>query len=565
MHTESVFILLFVVATTVAIASRKLKIPYTVALVGAGLLLGALDVVEAPQLTKELLFTLFLPGLLFEAAYHLDFEDFKRHLLAIATLAVPGVIVAIVLVAALLTPFVDGFGLGAGFDWRHAVVFGALIAATDPIAVVALFKTLGAPRQLGVLVEGESLLNDGTAVVLFGLAIALTTGEQVTAGGLVVEFLVTVGAGALIGITIGMAVSEVMKRLDDPMVEITLTTIAAYGSFVAAENLGFSGVIATVTAGMLCGNYTATKGMSPSTRISVESFWEYVAFALNSILFLLIGFEVDVVGFEGGGPSLLQSWLPILGAYLAVTLSRIVVVGGVSGLLVARGRAIPTSWSLVLGWGGLRGGISMVLALSLAPDFPNRDLLVTMTLGVVILVLVIHGMTVGSLLNRLGLTTRRAERESYETARGQLQISRRALVELGHLKASRCTDPEVLERLEAEYSERVSAAERHMRDLHLEHADLREEEERRTRRRLLFTEKGQVLESYRRGLMAHEVYERLLQDIDARLARIEGHLSGPALGVDDDDPSPEDPDPGDASPGPVEIRDLAPEDPEGPA
>ena len=146
---------------------------------------------------------------------------------------------------------------------------------------------------------------------------------------------------------------------------------------------------------------------------------------------------------------------------------------------------------------------------------------------------------------------------------GQLQISRRALVELGHLRQSRFTDPEVLERLEAEYSERVSSAEQKMKDLHLEHADLREEEERRTRRRLLFTEKGQVLDSYRKGLMGHEVYERLLQDIDARQARLEGHLSS-SPPENDDDPSPEDPDSGGEPSGPVEIGDLAPEDPAGP-
>ena len=200
MHVETIFILLFVVATTVAIASRKLRVPYTVALVAAGLLLGALDVVEAPFLTKELLFALFLPGLLFEAAYHLEFEDFKRDLLPIVSLAVPGVVAAIALVALLLTPFVGGLDLEAGFTWEFGLVFGALIAATDPIAVVALFKTLGAPKRLGVLVEGESLLNDGTAVVLFGLALAFVTGEEVTGAGLFVDFVRSVGAGAAIGV-----------------------------------------------------------------------------------------------------------------------------------------------------------------------------------------------------------------------------------------------------------------------------------------------------------------------------------------------------------------------------
>ncbi|HEX9887409.1 MAG TPA: Na+/H+ antiporter [Longimicrobiales bacterium] len=526
MHVETVFILLFVVASTVAIASRKLRVPYTVALVATGLLLGALDVMEAPFLTKELLFAVFLPGLLFEAAYHLEFDEFKRHLVPIVSLAVPGVVVAIALVALLLTPFVGGLELEAGFTWEYGLVFGALIAATDPIAVVALFKSLGAPKRLGVLVEGESLLNDGTAVVLFGLALAFTTGEAMSGGDLLWEFVVSVGAGAAVGMVIGMAVAEVMKRVDDPMVEITLTTVAAYGSFVAAEHFHFSGVIATVAAGMLCGNYAATRGMTPSTRIAVEAFWEYLAFALNSIVFLLIGLQVELVGTPGGSPGLLRAWLPILGAYVAVTLARTFVVGGVYAGLAAARRPIPASWAVVLGWGGLRGGISMVLALSLAPTFPHRNFIITMTFGVVILVLLIHGMTMAPLLNRLGLAARHEARESFEQARGRLQVARRALAELQSMRETRFTDPDVLDALEAEYEERLEAARGQIRNLHLEHRELRLEEDIRARRRLLFAEKDELLEAYRRGLVSQDVEEHLLADIDARMTRLEEGLEG---------------------------------------
>lgn len=183
----------------------------------------------------------------------------------------------------------------------HGLVFGALIASTDPIAVVGLFKSLGAPKRLAVLVEGESLLNDGTAVVLFTLILGIAQGQEVSTGAAVLDFVKVVGMGVLIGVAMGFAVSKVIQRVEEPMIEITLTTIAAYGSFVAAEQLHYSGVIATVTAGMICGNYAVRTGMGPTTRIAVESFWEYVAFALNSIVFLLIGFEVHVrIRLEGG-------------------------------------------------------------------------------------------------------------------------------------------------------------------------------------------------------------------------------------------------------------------------
>jgi len=180
MATEG-FVLLFVVATGVAIAARRFRLPYTVALVLAGLGLGVVNLFEPPELTRDLLYAVFLPGLLFEAAFHLEFNDFRREWTAIPALAVPGVAAAVGLTAVILEPIVQALQLGAGFGWADAVIFGALIAATDPIAVVGMFKTLGAPRRLIVLLEGESLLNDGTAIVLLSLVLGLVSGRDVSA------------------------------------------------------------------------------------------------------------------------------------------------------------------------------------------------------------------------------------------------------------------------------------------------------------------------------------------------------------------------------------------------
>ena len=396
METETIFIVLFVVATAVAIGVQRLAVPYTVALVFTGLVLGVVHVFEAPHLTKALLFGVFLPGLLFEAAFHIEFKQFWRNRIAISSLALPGVVAAIALTAMILTPVANGLHFVQNFTWQHALVFGALISATDPIAVVALFKSLGVPKRLSVLLEGESLLNDGTAIVFFTLSLALVTGTVVTAGGLALDFIKIVGIGALIGTGIGLAVSQVIKQVNDPMIEITLTTIAAYGSFLTAEHFHYSGVIATVAAGMLCGNYGFRVGMSPSTRIAVETFWEYVAFALNSIVFLLIGLEVH---FQ----ALLDSWQAILVAYLVVTGGRALVVFAASFLLFRTRERIPWTWSLILTWGGLRGGLPMVLVLSLPTDFPHRELLVSMTFGVVLLSILVHGLTMSPLLRWLGL------------------------------------------------------------------------------------------------------------------------------------------------------------------
>jgi monovalent cation:H+ antiporter, CPA1 family len=193
METETIFILLFVVATAVAIAVQRLAVPYTVALVFTGLVLGLVHAFEAPHLTKALLFSVFLPRLLFEAAFHIEFKQFWRNRLAISSLALPGVVAAIALTAMILTPVANALHFVQGFTWQHALVFGAFISATDPIAVVAIFKNLGVPKRLAALLDGESLLNDGTAIVFFTVSLAPVTGTVVTDGGLAVDFIKIAG------------------------------------------------------------------------------------------------------------------------------------------------------------------------------------------------------------------------------------------------------------------------------------------------------------------------------------------------------------------------------------
>jgi CPA1 family monovalent cation:H+ antiporter len=512
--SEAGFILLFVIATAVAIAARRFRVPYTVALVVTGLALGALHALEPPHLTRELVFAVFLPGLLFEAAFHLEFKAFRADAGPIVGLAVPGVIAALGLTALILAPVVRALELEPSFTWVYALLFGAVVAATDPIAVVGLFKSLGAPKRLSVLVEGESLLNDGTAIVLFTLIVGLAAGAHESAAALALDFIRVVGIGGLVGLVIGLLVSEVVKRVDDPMIEITLTTIAAYGSFVMAEQLHCSGVIATVVAGMLCGNYAARAGMSPSTRIAAESFWEYVAFALNSIVFLLIGFEVSL-------RALAASWQAILVAYLAVLVGRAIVVGGVTGLLRASRDPIPSRWAAVLTWGGLRGSLSMVLVLGLPLGFAHRDLLVTMTFGVVILSILVQGTSMSPLLRRLGLLEADQARADYDRLRTATQAAHAALAELDEMARRRSAPADLLDALREEYRDRAGRAEEEARSLHLQKRHLQEEEAKRARRHLLLVEKQHVLDALQRGVLRQDAFEGLMADIDARLWRLE--------------------------------------------
>jgi len=510
MHVETIVVLLFALSAGVALIARWLSLPYTVALVLAGLLLGSTHQFPAPNLSKELVFAVFLPGLLFEAAFHLQFRRFWQNKLTITALAIPGVMVAMALTALLLTPLIAGLHFVEGFGIEHGAVFAALIAATDPIAVVALFKSVGAPKRLATLVEGESLLNDGTAVVIFGLILAIVNGRGMSVPAALLEFAKVVGLGAALGAVISFGAARVIQRVDDAMIEITITTVAAYGSFALAEQLHASGVIATVVAGMVCGNYAARTGMSATTRLAVESFWEYLAFALNSVVFLLIGLQVHV-------DDLLASWQPIAAAYLAVTFGRTFVVWIVVLLLGKTRENVPRSWTWVLIWGGLRGGLSMVLALSLPLDFPHRDLLVTMTFGVVVLSILVQGISVAPLLRRLGLAGQSEPKNTVELARASLLSLQAGRARLERIAAQDGIKEGAVMRLKESYREREREAAEQLDTLQATQASNDEERHEAALRQALIAQKEALLTASHDGVIGVDTYEQLSRALNDQL------------------------------------------------
>lgn len=399
MRIETTLVILFSVATAAAIGARWMKVPYTVALVVTGMVMGTMHVIDPPHLNRDLLFAVILPGLLFEAAFNIDVDVFLKNRIAITVLAIPGVAIAILLAGAGTAFAISVFAPDPRFTLQEGLIFGALVAATDPIAVVAMFRELHVPTRLATLVEGESLLNDGTSIVLFSLLLAAVSGTATSIGQLILQFLIVVGGGVFVGFALGTIASRLIARIDDAVIEITITMITAYGTFALAEQAGNSGVIATVVAAMLCGSHGRSVGMSRKTRFALGAFWEYLAFALNSVVFLLIGFAVPAL-------ALARAWPGILTAFVIVVVVRAAVVFGVGGLL-SRGRhRIPKSWLAVMTWGGLRGALSMVLALALPLQFPNRNLLITLTFGVVLLSILVQGLTMQALLRRLGLSSR---------------------------------------------------------------------------------------------------------------------------------------------------------------
>ncbi|MGD9842948.1 MAG: cation:proton antiporter, partial [Steroidobacteraceae bacterium] len=274
--------LLLFIAALVAMLTRRLNLPYTVGLVLAGMGLYFLPLHLDLQLSKELIFSVLLPPLVFEAALYIRWHELKKDLPVVGLLATVGVLLAAALTAV-------GMHYLVGWSWSSASVFGVLIAATDPVSVIATFKEAGVHGRLRLLVEAESLLNDGTAAVAFVIVLALANGGDSNVLEISQTLLLTIGGGILSGAAVGFVLMFLAGRTTDHLVEITFTTLAAYGSFFAAEHFHFSGVLAALTAGLVVGNYGALGSISAAGRDAVESFWEYVAFVVNSIIFMLIG------------------------------------------------------------------------------------------------------------------------------------------------------------------------------------------------------------------------------------------------------------------------------------
>ncbi len=523
-----VAIILLAAATFVGIVTRRLRLPYTVGLVLIGLSLGLINrehifALPGPvpdlvmfiesNITPEFILGLLVTPLIFEAAFHLNWNDLRRDIGYILALAIPGVAITTFLVGALIFWGGQFFDLSLAFP--VALLFGAMMAPTDPVSVIALFRYLGVPKRLQIIMEGESLFNDGTSIVFFSLVLGIATAvtqsqnsSQLQIGlQFIAEFFRVSGGGLIVGLFLGWMVSQIISIVDDHLIETTLTTVLAFGAFLIAEIFHVSGVLAVVAAGLVNGN-VGPKGMSPTTRILVTNFWEYAAFLSNSMIFLLIGIEIDL-------GTLISKWQPTLLAICAVLLSRLVVVYGTSWMA----NNISLKYQHIMFWGGLRGAISLVLALSIPLQASWRIDLQNMTFGVVLFTILFQGITMRPLVRRLHIIERSEMQEEYERRHARAVSARAAFDHLQKLYQQGLISTHTWNLLRHPMKEHTNTLAEAVKDV-MQIDPLVEAEELDTiRRETLRAERSTLIGLLTDGIISEETYSQLARQIDLQLAQ----------------------------------------------
>jgi len=506
----TILIVLLLVATVVALVTQKLRLPYV-----TGLVLAGLPITEVLSrrigLDPSLVLNLFLPILIFEAAINTDISRLRSTVKPIALLAGPGSLFSSAIIAVALK-----FGLG--LTWIPALLMGVILANTDTVSMIAVFKEIRVPSRLSTIVEGETLFNDAAALVSFNLILtAHTTGSLTVLEGVRELVFVALG-GSLVGLVLGYLSIPIFVRLNDPLSSLLLTVAVALGTFQIGQFIGVSGAVAVVIAGLIFGNFGLSRSTSPSDRITLLSFWEYAGFGVNSFIFLLIGIEIN--------PLMLWRILPaILLVVLAYQLGRILSVYLLLAGLRWFDRPIPLRWQHVLFLGNIKGSLSMALAVSIPFNVPGREEVIALVFGAVLFSLVGQGLSLPWLVKRLKIS------QVSDTMRqvGELQIqliaAKAAQDELDSLLKTGILPKAVYEELWASYQARVATSERVLRDLYNQHRSGELKGDRNKldtiRRRLLLSEKDAVNDALRKRIVPEDLVQTYIKNLDEKLLKLE--------------------------------------------
>jgi CPA1 family monovalent cation:H+ antiporter len=504
-------IALLTIAAAILVLTRRLRFPFTVALVliGAGLSLGVRMFPQFSlrdlEISPALILYVFLPVLIFESAFNLHGRLLRQNLSPVLTLAIPGL---------LLSTFVIGIivKLTTPFSLVIALLLGAILSATDPIAVISVFRRLGAPRRLTILVEGESLFNDATSIVLARILLGVflagqVSGTVVARGALdfVLVFIGGLAVGAVLGLIAGFLLGAVGSDL---FVEITLTTTLAYASFLIAENVfHVSGVTATLAAGLIVGGWGRMK-ISASVREHLDQFWAYIAFISNALIFLMVGLRVNFS--ELSVNARLLGWTVV-----AMLISRAIVIYGLMPLVgrLPGAEPIGAAYRAVMFWGGLRGAVALAIVLSL-PPFPERETLVALVMGAVLFTLLVQGLTIEPLVKWLGLD-KPPLADRFSRLEALFGAQQRALERLPELLAVKLFNASVAERLRTECARQLQITKHEIDEL--THRELDRNEQRRiVFLRAFAEERSAYVDLFDRGQLSETAFRELTPALDAQ-------------------------------------------------
>lgn len=503
---------LLLLAVAVAVLTKRVRVPYTVALVLVGLAAGALWREGRIALSHDLILLVFLPPLLFEGCLNMDLEVLRRNALPVFLLAVPGIVITILALGAIIHLILD-------VEFLYALLVAAIIAPTDPISVLALFKEVGVGKDLAVIVEGESVFNDGIGVLIFLVLLGAVEAAPEAAPGLgegSLLLLQQVGIGLGVGVLLGGAAYWVLRWIDDHLIEVVLSLILGYGSFVAAGVLGGSGVISVVAAGLIIGNYGRFLSMSPTTRITLSAFWGVAAFLVNSLVFLLIGIDTDPEKLlDGRFP-----WSTIAAVFAAALVLRAGICYGLMEISRRLTGRPPLRWTFVIFWGGLRGTVPIALALGITGTLAGVEAEDTrhLVFGVVLLSLVFQGISIRFVLSLLGLGGRSEDERVLEETEGRALAARAAEHELETMRKRGEIPPPLYEELRVDLeAERKRAVEK-LRSLVEGRPGLFGARRRHIMTRVLKAQRVALQAASHRGVISEDVLNELTGEIDARLA-----------------------------------------------
>ncbi|CAM3737261.1 cation:proton antiporter [Mesobacillus zeae] len=516
-NTFQLVLILIMLAAGVTAIAKKLKQPYPIALVIVGALIGLMNIpilepvkkfITEGEIFNFVIITLFLPALLGEASLKLPYSHLKENKKPILVLAFGGTLISFLVTGFASRHFLD-LPLAAAF------VFGSLMSATDPVSVLSIFKTLGVRKKLAIVIEGESLFNDGLAVVLFNIS-AYSLIKYIDAGfeGLGMglwDFVRVISLGLIAGGVLGYAFSQLTRLYDDYPLEIIFSMILFYGSFLAAEHFHASGVIAVVVAAIIFGNYGARIGMSPTTKLNIHNFWDVAAHLANSIVFLMVGLEITRIDIH-------DKWGMIFAAIVIVLAARSAAVY----ISMAFIRNFPPMWLHILNWGGLKGSLSIALVMSLPRDFPAREEVLVLAFSVVLFSLVVQGLTIKPFIRLLGITSRGEEDIEYEGLIAKLNRYETAIEEINRMKSRLYASEPATREILAEYNYKIKDTKEKIEELFSREPSIKNRQLDTLRKHVLYAENEAIEKLERDEIISARTAENEREEIVSGLVKQKG-------------------------------------------